>query len=87
MIIDHEIFWMSPASPGGHLACRLANDLQCVNESENQHLVAIEIFAATALHETPDRIEGVGDMAQPNTVLTPQIAAPPCERPHRENCG
>ncbi len=78
---------MSAASLVGHLACRLANNLQCVNESENQHLVAIEVFAAAALRETSDGNKRVGDMAEPNAVFIPQIEAPPCDGPHRESNG
>ena len=36
---------MLAAGLGGYLARRLANDLQRMNESENQHLVVIEVFA------------------------------------------
>jgi len=58
-----------------------------MNESEHQHLVSIEVFAAATIHETSHQIEGVSDMAQPNAVFRPQIAAPLSEGLHRENSG
>lgn len=80
-------FWMSATGLGGQFAHRLADDLQCMNEGEDQHLVSIEVFATAAVHETSDQIEGIRDVAQPNAVFRPQIAAPLYAGPHPENSG